>query len=103
MKGMNDMLRQAQLMQRKMTKLQEELKEREVESTAGGGMVTVKVTGAQEVRSIAIDPTVIESGDVEMVQDLVLSAVNDALKKAKAMMESEMGQITGGLNIPGMF
>lgn len=103
MKGMNDMLRQAQLMQRKMTKLQEDLKEREVESSAGGGMVTVKATGAQEIRSITIDPTIIESGDVEMVQDLVLSAVNDALKKAKAMMEAEMGQITGGLNIPGMF
>ncbi|WP_027178109.1 YbaB/EbfC family nucleoid-associated protein [Maridesulfovibrio bastinii] len=103
MKGMNDMLRQAQVMQRKMTKLQDELKEREVEATAGGGMVTAKVTGAQEVRSITIDPTVVESGDVEMVQDLVLSAVNEALKKSKAMMESEMGQITGGLNIPGMF
>ncbi len=103
MKGMNDMLRQAQLMQKKMAKLQEELKEREVESSAGGGMVTVKATGAQEVRSIAIDPSVMESGDVEMVQDLVLSAVNDALKKAKSMMEEEMGQITGGMNIPGMF
>lgn len=103
MKGMNDMLRQAQLMQKKMAKLQEELKEREVESSAGGGMVTVKATGAQEVRSIAIDPSVMDSGDVEMVQDLVLSAVNDALKKAKSMMEEEMGQITGGMNIPGMF
>ncbi|MBI9110495.1 YbaB/EbfC family nucleoid-associated protein [Maridesulfovibrio ferrireducens] len=102
MKGMNDLVRQAQVMQRKMTQLQEELKEREVESSAGGGMVTVKVNGSSEVLSITIDPAVVESGDVEMIQDLVLSAVNDANKKAKAMMDSEMAKITGGMNIPGM-
>ncbi|SDL12513.1 hypothetical protein SAMN05660337_2174 [Maridesulfovibrio ferrireducens] len=102
MKGMNDLVRQAQVMQRKMTQLQEELKESEVESSAGGGMVTVKVNGSSEVLSITIDPTVVESGDVEMIQDLVLSAVNDANKKAKAMMDSEMAKITGGMNIPGM-
>lgn len=103
MKGMNDLMRQAQVMQRKMTQLQEDLKEREVESSAGGGMVTVKVNGSSEVLSITIDPAVVESGDVEMIQDLVLSAVNDANKKAKTMMETEMSKITGGMNIPGMF
>ncbi|SME90470.1 YbaB/EbfC family nucleoid-associated protein [Desulfovibrio gilichinskyi] len=103
MKGMNDLMRQAQIMQRKMTQLQEELKDREVESSAGGGMVTVKVNGSSEVLAITIDPAVVESGDVEMIQDLVLSAVNDANKKAKAMMETEMSKITGGMNIPGMF
>ncbi len=103
MKGMNDLMRQAQIMQRKMTQLQEELKDREVESSAGGGMVTVKVNGSSEVLAITIDPAVVESGDVEMIQDLVLSAVNDANKKAKTMMETEMSKITGGMNIPGMF
>ncbi|WP_291327888.1 YbaB/EbfC family nucleoid-associated protein [Desulfovibrio sp. UCD-KL4C] len=103
MKGMNDLMRQAQVMQRKMTQLQEELKDREVESSAGGGMVTVKVNGSSEVLAITIDPAVVESGDVEMIQDLVLSAVNDANKKAKTMMETEMSKITGGMNIPGMF
>ncbi|WP_031479044.1 YbaB/EbfC family nucleoid-associated protein [Maridesulfovibrio frigidus] len=102
MKGMNDLMRQAQVMQRKMTELQEDLKKREVESSAGGGMVNVTVNGSSEVLSIVIDPAVIESGDAEMIQDLVMSAVNDANKKAKAMMESEMSQITGGMNIPGM-
>jgi len=103
MRGMQDMLRQAQLMQKKMAAIQEELKTREVEATSGGGMVTVKVTGGQEILSVTIDKSVVEAGDVEMLQDLVLAAVRDALKKAKAMIEDEMGKITGGLKIPGMF
>jgi len=100
---MQDMLRQAQLMQKKMTTVQEELKTREVEGTAGGGMVTVRATGGQQVLSVVIDKSVVEAGDVEMLQDLVLAAVSDALKKAKTMMEEEMGKITGGMKIPGMF
>jgi DNA-binding YbaB/EbfC family protein len=103
MRGMQDMLRQAQVMQKKMTAIQEELKTREVEATSGGGMVTVKVTGGQEVLAVTIDKSVVEAGDVEMLQDLVLTAVRDALKKAKAMTEEEMGKITGGVKIPGMF
>ena len=103
MRGMQDMLRQAQLMQKKMATVQEELKTREVEGTAGGGMVTVRATGGQQVLSVVIDKSVVESGDVEMLQDLVLAAVSDALKKAKTMMEEEMGKITGGMKIPGMF
>ncbi|NDV26498.1 YbaB/EbfC family nucleoid-associated protein [Desulfovibrio sp. JC010] len=103
MKGMNDLVRQAQVMQRKMAALQEELKTREVESSAGGGMVNVKVNGSSEVLEIKIDPAIVDPEDVEMIQDLVLAAVNDANKKAKAMMESEMSAITGGMNIPGMF
>lgn len=103
MRGMQDMLRQAQLMQKKMTAIQEELKTREVEATSGGGMVTVRVTGGQEIVSVAIDKSVVEAGDVEMLQDLVLAAVRDALKKAKLMNEEEMGKITGGMKIPGMF
>lgn len=103
MRGMQDMLRQAQLMQKKMATVQEELKTREVEGTAGGGMVTVRATGGQQVLSVVIDKSVVEAGDVEMLQDLVLAAVSDALKKAKTMMEEEMGKITGGMKIPGMF
>ncbi|UJX40428.1 YbaB/EbfC family nucleoid-associated protein [Desulfovibrio sp. JY] len=103
MKGMNELVRQAQIMQKKMAKLQEELQERTVEGTAGGGMVTAVVSGANELKSIAIDKTVVDPNDVEMLQDLVLAAVNDGLKKAKAMMEEEMGQLTGGIKMPGLF
>lgn len=102
MRGMNDMMRQAQLMQKKISKLQEELKTREVEASAGGGMVTVKANGAQEILDVKIDPKIFEGGDAEMLQDLVLAAVNEALRQAKDMMEREMGQITGGLSIPGL-
>lgn len=103
MKGMNDLVRQAQLMQRKMAKLQEELAERTVEASAGGGMVTVEANGKQDITRIAIDPAVVDPEDVEMLQDLVLAAVNEAIKKSKEMVESEMSQITGGINIPGLF
>ncbi|WP_272699670.1 YbaB/EbfC family nucleoid-associated protein [Desulfovibrio sp. Fe33] len=103
MKGMNEMLRQAQIMQRKMTEAQDALKTREVEATSGGGMVTVKVTGAQEVTEVRIEPSVVEAGDVEMLQDLVMTAANEALKKSKEMMEEAMKGVTGGISIPGMF
>ena len=103
MKGMNEMVRQAQIMQQKMAKLQEELAEKIVDGSSGGGMVTAKVTGGQELVELVIDPSAVSPDDVEMLQDLVLAAVNDGMKKAKDMMEAEMGQITGGLKIPGMF
>lgn len=103
MRGMQDMLRQAQMMQKKMSTMQEELKTREVEASAGGGMVTVKITGGMEVRGVTIDKSVVEAGDVEMLQDLVLTAVADAVKKAKGLGEEEMAKITGGIKIPGMF
>ena len=103
MRGMNDMIRQAQMMQKKMAQLQEEMATKTVEASSGGGMVTVVANGSQEVLSIAIDKTVVDPSDVEMLQDLVLAAVNDALKKAKEMQQAEMSAITGGLKIPGMF
>ncbi|MBI9078129.1 MAG: YbaB/EbfC family nucleoid-associated protein [Pseudodesulfovibrio sp.] len=103
MKGMNDMIRQAQIMQRKMGEAQESLKSKVVEASSGGGMVTIKVTGAQEFSEVIIEKSVMEAGDVEMLQDLVLTAANEAIKKSKDMMENEMKGITGGLNIPGMF
>ena len=103
MKGMNEMIRQAQVMQRKMSEKQEELKTREVEASSGGGMVTVRVTGAQEVLAVDIEDSVMEAGDKEMLQDLVMTAANEALKKSKDMMEKELSALTGGINIPGMF
>lgn len=103
MKGMNDMIRQAQVMQRKMADKQEELKTMEVEASSGGGMVTVKATGAQEIADVKIEASVMEAGDVEMLQDLVMTAANEAIKKSKEMMEKELAAITGGINIPGMF
>ena len=105
MKGMPNMgqiMKQAQKFQTKMAKLQEELSERTVEASAGGGMVTVVANGGQDVLSISIDPEVVDPDDIEMLQDLIMAAVNDALNKAKAMMNEEMGQLTKGMNIPGM-
>jgi len=103
MKGMGDMLRQAQIMQRKMREMQDDLAKRTVEATSGGGMVAVVASGGQDIVSISIDKAVVDPADVEMLQDLVLAAVNDALKKAREMQEAEMGQLTGGLKLPGLF
>ena len=103
MKGMNDLMRQAQMMQKKLLQAQEELSTREFEGSSGGGMVTVLATGSRELKSIKIDKTVVDPADVEMLQDLVLAAVNDALRKIEEITKDEMGQLTGGLKIPGMF
>ena len=102
MKGMANMMKQAQKLQAQMLKLQEELAEKTVESSAGGGMVTVVANGRQQIVSIRIEREVVDPEDVEMLQDLVLAAVNDALTKAQQMVNSEMGKLTGGLNIPGL-
>lgn len=100
---MNDLIRQAQMLQKKMVKMQEELKNRQVEASAGGGMVQVKVSGGQELLEIKIDPSVVNPEDIQMLEDLVLAAVNDGLRKAKEMVQTEMSSLTGGLNIPGLF
>jgi DNA-binding YbaB/EbfC family protein len=89
-------------MQAKIMKIQEEMGERTVEASAGGGMVTVTANGKQEILSIRIEPEVVDPEDVEMLQDLVAAAVNEALKKAQEMMAEEMAKVTGGMNIPGM-
>ena len=101
--NMAKMMKQVQKMQSDMLKLQEELGSRTVESTAGGGVVKVVANGRQEVVSLEIKPEAVDPEDVEMLQDLVLTAVNDALKKAQEMMSSEMGKLTGGMNLPGLF
>ena len=109
MKGipnMGNLLKQAQQFQAKLAKLQEELANRTVEASSGGGMVTVVANGRQEIMSIKIDPEVIDPQDREMLQDLILAAVNDALNRAKSMVNEEMGKLTHGLNlpqIPGLF
>jgi DNA-binding YbaB/EbfC family protein len=102
MKGMANMMKQAQKLQSQMLKLQEELAEKTVESSSGGGMVKVVANGRQQIVSIQIEKEVVDPEDVEMLQDLVLAAVNDALAKAQEMVSSEMGKLTGGLNIPGL-
>ncbi|MGM0663138.1 MAG: YbaB/EbfC family nucleoid-associated protein [Thermodesulfobacteriota bacterium] len=102
MPNMGNIMKQAQEFQTKMAKLQEELGGRTVETTAGGGMVTVTASGKQEIVSIRIDPEVVDPGDVEMLQDLIQAAVNDALNRAKEMVNEEMGKLTSGLNLPNI-
>ena len=102
MKGMGNMMKQAQKMQAKMLRMQEELANRTVETTAGGGMITVVANGSQQIVSIQIEKEVVDPDDVEMLQDLVLAAVNDALTKSQEMVSAEMGKLTGGMKIPGL-
>ncbi|MHB8916799.1 MAG: YbaB/EbfC family nucleoid-associated protein [Desulfocucumaceae bacterium] len=100
--NMQKMMKQVQKMQADMAKLQEELGGRTVESSAGGGVVKVVANGKQEVVSIEIKPEAVDPEDVEMLQDLILTAVNGALNQSREMVAGEMGKLTGGLNIPGL-
>ncbi|HUU80573.1 MAG TPA: YbaB/EbfC family nucleoid-associated protein [Acidobacteriota bacterium] len=105
MKGipnMGQLMKQAQQFQSKMAKLQEELGDRTVEASSGGGMVTVVINGRQEILSLNIDKEVIDPNDPEMLRDLIMAAINDAMSRAKAMMNEEMGKLTKGINIPGL-
>lgn len=101
--NMANMMKQMQKMQKQMAELQKQLEETEVEATAGGGVVTCKANGKKEIISIKIDESVVDPEDVEMLQDLITAAVNEALRKAEEMIAKEMGKLTGGLNIPGLF
>jgi DNA-binding YbaB/EbfC family protein len=101
-KGMGGMLKQAQKLQSKIFKLQEEMAEKTVETSVGGGMITVVANGKQELVSIKIDPEVVDPDDVQMLEDLVVAGVNDALKKAQEMVSEQMTKLTGGFNIPGL-
>ncbi len=103
MKNMNQLMKQAQQMQAKMTTLQKELETREVEASSGGGMVKVKVNGKQELLDIKINPECVDPNDVDMLQDLVKAAVNEAVKDSQEMVSSAMSKVTGGLSIPGLF
>ncbi len=99
---MKQMQKQAVTMQKRAEEIQEDLKERVVEASSGGGMVTVHVNGKQEPLSIKIDPEVVDPNDVQMLEDLVLAAVSQAMKKSQEMYQEEMGKLTGGLNVPGL-
>ena len=102
MKGMGNMMKQAQKLQSKMLKLQEEMALKTIETTAGGGMVKIVANGKQQIVSIQIEKEVVDPEDVEMLQDLILAAINDALVKSQEMVSEEMSKLTGGMNIPGL-
>ena len=103
MKNLGGLMKQAQALQKKMQDLQAELGERTITAQAGGGMVEAVVNGRQELVSLKIDPEVAAPDDVEMLQDLVLAAINEALNRSREMVAQEMSKLTGGLAIPGMF
>ena len=100
---MQSMMQQAQKMQASMAKMQEELEEREVEAAAGGGVVKVVATGKKNIKSITIAPEVVDPDDIEMLEDLITAAVNEAMNMAEEMVQTEMGKITGGMNLGGLF
>lgn len=101
-KMLGNIMREAQKLQAEMARMQEEAKKKTVEATAGGGMVTVVANGANEIISIRIEKDVVDPNDIEMLQDLVLAATNEALRRAQEMVNSDMSKLTGGLQIPGM-
>ncbi|MCK8824512.1 YbaB/EbfC family nucleoid-associated protein [Fuchsiella alkaliacetigena] len=100
---MGKMMKQVQKMQSQMKKAQEDLADEEVEATAGGGVVKVVANGKQEIVDISIDPDAVDPEDVEMLEDLILAATNEAMRKVQDMASEKMGDLTGGMNIPGLF
>lgn len=101
--NMQQLARQAQKLQQQMAKAQEELDAREFEATSGGGMVTAKVNGKRELLALTIKPEAVDPDDVEMLEDMVMAAVNEALRTAAETVEREMGKLTGGMGMPGLF
>jgi DNA-binding YbaB/EbfC family protein len=102
-KGLGGMLKQAQKIQAQLAKMQEEMAEKTIEASSGGGMVSVVVNGKQEVISVKIERQVVDPEDIDMLQDLVLAAVNEGIRKSQEMVTEEMKRLTGGLSIPGLF
>ena len=102
MKGFGNMMKEAQRLQQQMMALQEEIGKKKVDATAGGGMVTVEANGKQELLAIKIDPEVINKDDAQMLEDLVLAACNEALRKSRELVQQELGKLTGGMKIPGL-
>ena len=101
--NMNQMIKQAQKMQDQITELQEDIEEREFTATAGGGAVEVVLTGKKTLKSLTLKPEVVDPEDIEMLQDLIISAVNEAVNNVETTTESEMGKSTGGVSLPGLF
>ncbi len=102
MKGFGNIMKEAQKLQAQMAAMQEEVAKRKVDATAGGGMVTVEANGKQELTAVKIDPEVVNKDDVQMLEDLVLAAANEALRKSRELVQQELGKLTGGLKIPGL-
>ena len=102
MKGFGNIMKEAQKLQAQMAAMQEEVGKRKVEATAGGGMVTVEANGKQELTAVKIDPEVVSKEDVQMLEDLVLAAANEALRKSRELVQQELGKLTGGMKIPGL-
>ncbi|SCY62474.1 YbaB/EbfC family nucleoid-associated protein [Alkaliphilus peptidifermentans] len=101
MPNMNNMMKQVQKMQKQMEELQEDLNQRELETSAGGGAVTVRINGKKEILAINIKPEVIDPDDAEMLQDLMMAAINEAIRSAEEMVSKEMSKVTGNMNLPG--
>ncbi len=101
MGNMGNMMKQAQKMQKEMMKLQEEIEQRTVEASSGGGAVKVEISGKKDIKSISIQAEVVDPEDVEMLEDLIMAAINEAIRKADEMVANEMSRLTGGLNLPG--
>ena len=101
--NMNNLMKQAKKMQEQMMKVQQELEGKTVEASVGGGVVTVVANGKKEILEINIKPEVVDPDDVEMLQDLIIAAVNEATRKADEMIQNEMGKLTGGMGMPGLF
>jgi DNA-binding YbaB/EbfC family protein len=101
-KGFGNLMKEAQRLQQQMAELQEQVAQKKVEATAGGGMVTVEANGRQEITAIKIDPEVVNRDDVQMLEDLILAASNEALRKSRELVQQELGKLTGGLKIPGL-
>ena len=102
MKGFGEIMKQAQRMKAELERIQEEAAAKRVDGSAGGGMVTVTADGRGEIVAVKIDPELAQGGDLEMLEDLIVAAVNDALRRARELLTTEMGRLTGGLNLPGL-
>lgn len=102
MKGFGNLMKEAQRLQQQMQEIQDQVAQKKVQATAGGGMVMVEANGRQEIVSIKIDPEVINKDDAQMLEDLVMAACNEALRKSRELVQQELGKLTGGLKIPGL-
>lgn len=100
--SMSKMLKQAKQMQEQISKLQEELEQREIESSSGGGAIILKISGKQQITALKINPDAVDVDDIEMLEDMIMAAVNEGIKKSQEMVSSEMAKITGGMKIPGL-